>query len=199
MHFPMVCLAGRVRLAAAMCCLVAVAATARSSPAQTTFTAYQGWELYEFVQEANQTPGFNGTINLAGGGPFIVYSQMFVGLSGSNTQGLNLVINGNGATIDMSQANGGAADRAFFIASGNVTISNLTIANGQAVGGAGGPGAGGGAGLGGGLFVATSTAIPGITNAATNVTLNNVWFTNNAATGGAGAAAHNSYDNSMPW
>ena len=199
MHFPMVCLSGRVRLAAAMCCLVAVAATARSSPAQTTFTAYQGWELYEFVQEANQTPGFNGTINLAGGGPFIVYSQMFVGLSGSNTQGLNLVINGNGATIDMSQANGGAADRAFFIASGNVTISNLTIANGQAVGGAGGPGAGGGAGLGGGLFVATSTAIPGITNAATNVTLNNVWFTNNAATGGAGAAAHNSYDNSMPW
>jgi len=85
--------------------------TARPARAQTTFTAYQGWELYEFIQEANQTPGFNGTINLAGGGPFIVYSQMFVGLSGSNTQGLNLAINGNGATIDMSQANGGAGDR----------------------------------------------------------------------------------------
>lgn len=200
MHFLLACLSGRIRLVSAMCCLVVLAVgTARPAHAQTTFTAFQGWELYAFIQEANQTPGFNGTINLAGGGPFIVYSQMFVGLSGSNTQGLNLVINGNGATIDMSQANGGAADRAFFIASGNVTINNLTIANGRAVGGAGGPGAGGGAGLGAGIFVANSAAIPGIPTAATNVTLNDVWFTNNAATGGAGAAAHNSYDNSMPW
>jgi hypothetical protein len=200
MHFPLASLSGRIRLAAAIFCLVTWAVgTVRPAQAQTTYNAYEGWQLYTFIQEANQTPGFNGTINLEGGGPFTVYSQMFVGLSGSNTQGRNLVINGNGATIDMSQANGGAADRAFFIASGNVTINNLTIANGRAVGGVGGPGAGGGAGLGAGIFVANSAAIPGIPTAATNVTLNNVWLTNNAAIGGAGAAAHNAYDNSMPW
>ena len=141
MHFPTVWVSSRVRLAAAVCCIVAVTVgTARLAHAQTTFTAYQGWELYDFINEANQTPGFNGTINLAGGGPFIVYSQMFVGLSGSNTQGLNLVINGNGATIDMSQANGGAGDRAFFVANGTVAFNALTIANGNAVGGNGGGG-----------------------------------------------------------
>jgi hypothetical protein len=85
MHFSMVCLSGRVRLLAALGCLVAGAAgIARPAHAQTKFTAFEGWELYEFIQEANQTPGINGTINLVVGGPFIVYSQMFAGLSGSS-------------------------------------------------------------------------------------------------------------------
>jgi hypothetical protein len=186
-------------LAACVCLVTLGGGISRPAHAQTTFTAYQGWELFDFIQEANQTPGFNGTINLAGGGPFIVYSQMFVGLSGSNTQGLNLVINGNGATIDMSQANGNAGDRAFFIVNGNVTISNLTIANGRTVGGAGAGGGGGGAGLGGAIFVANSSFIPGIPAAATNVVLDNVWFTNNTAIGGVGGAGHDSDSGLMPW
>ncbi len=42
----------------------------------------------------------------------------------------NVVINGGGYTLDMNNA-----DRAFFIAGGNVAINNLTIQNGLAQGG----------------------------------------------------------------
>lgn len=111
--------------------------------------------------------------------------QLVIGLASANTQGLTIL--GNGATIDM-----GGSDRAFFIASGAVTIANLTIANGTARGGNGADGGGGGAGLGGAIFVANSSSVA---NGAANdnltlptaVTLTNVAFTSNQAIGGAGA------------
>ncbi len=103
-----------------------------------------------------------------------------------------VVIDGGGFTIDMNNS-----DRAFFIAGGNVSISNLTIQNGRAAGGSGGLGGGGGAGLGGGIFVANGTytgwttdlnpqpiiAAQGVSVPA--VTLSGVSFVNNTAVGGS--------------
>ncbi len=66
----------------------------------------------------------------------------------------NVTIAGNGNVIDMNNT-----DRAFFIVGGNVSISNLTIQNGNATGGNGADMAGGGAGLGGAIFVANGSAI----------------------------------------
>ncbi|WP_163156010.1 autotransporter-associated beta strand repeat-containing protein [Bradyrhizobium uaiense] len=97
----------------------------------------------------------------------------------------------NNVTIDGSGSSGlvisgGNANRVFFVLSGTVAISNLTIANGSAQGGAGGassaaPG-GGGLGAGGAIFVNAGST-----------TVSNVTFSNNTATGGAagGAVAHN--------
>jgi hypothetical protein len=86
----------------------------------------------------------------------------------------NLTITGNNHTVD-----GDNAYRVFWVESGTVDFSNLTIANGLAQGGAGGGSSngngGGGAGLGGGLFVNGGT-----------VSLDTVTFSNNAAVGGAG-------------
>ncbi|MFY8216619.1 MAG: hypothetical protein ACOVMP_08460, partial [Chthoniobacterales bacterium] len=65
------------------------------------------------------------TINFVTSGTIQPTAQMIIGLSAANTSGL--VINGNGTTIDMSQANGGAGDRAFFVAAGTVAFNNLTI------------------------------------------------------------------------
>jgi hypothetical protein len=129
------------------------------------------------------------TINFATSGTIQPSAQMVIGLAAANTSGL--VINGNGVTIDMSQANGGAGDRAFFVADGTVAFNNLTIANGNAVGGNGGGGAGGGAGLGGALFVANSGSIPGIPQLPTSVTLSGVQFSNNRAAGGVGGVNTN--------
>ena len=85
-----------------------------------------------------------------------------------------LTINGGNATLSgNNQFNG------LFIYSGTVNVSNLTISNAVAQGGAGGTGAGtgggggGGAGLGGGLFVASGGA----------VMLSNVSFREDAARG----------------
>jgi plastocyanin len=97
--------------------------------------------------------------------------------------GVTLVINGGGETL-----NGQGNQRGFFVYSGTVDISGLTIANADAVGGGGGGGVaggggGGGAGLGGGLFVAgtaNGASAPGV------VTLSGVTFVSDAATGGAG-------------
>lgn len=98
----------------------------------------------------------------------------------------NLNIVGGGFTLDMNNA-----DRAFFIAGGNVSIANLTIQNGNATGGAGGNGGGGGAGLGGAIFVGSGTysAWDGSAGAAglsaPAVTLSGVSFQNNQAVGGS--------------
>jgi hypothetical protein len=81
---------------------------------------------------------------------------------------------GNGYTIDGNNSN-----RVFFVNSGTVSFSNLTIQNGLAQGGNGGngdSGGGGAAGMGGGLFI----------NDGSNVTVTNVTFHNNQAIGGDG-------------
>ena len=95
-------------------------------------------------------------------------------------------------TTDMAIAGPGAANltisgndlyRVFFVTNGaTVSISDLTIAHGKSVGGAGGAGltraGGGAAGVGAGLLVNSGT-----------VALTGVTFDSNSVTGGAGGAA----------
>jgi len=96
----------------------------------------------------------------------------------------NIVINGGGFSVSGDVNNNGTNDngdvRPFFIKSGGVTLSNLTITGGRAQGGNGFGGGGGAAGMGGGLFISDGT-----------VTLSNVKFTNNSAIGGNGGNSNN--------
>ncbi len=96
--------------------------------------------------------------------------QLFVAL-GSST---HLVIDGAEHVLNMS-----AIDRAFYVAQGNVTFTNLTIDNGYAKGGDGGSGGGGGMGAGGAIYIANR-------GDSTAVTLSNVRFIYNVAEGGNG-------------
>ncbi len=111
----------------------------------------------------------------------------------------NVVINGGGYTLDMNNA-----DRAFFIAGGNVTINDLTISNGLAQGGDGAYfGGGGGAGLGGAIFVGSGTYLAWDGSKAASgisvpvVALNGVSFAGNSATGGDGG--NGSVGGMSPW
>jgi Domain of unknown function (DUF4347) len=71
---------------------------------------------------------------------------------------------------------GASTYRGFFVDSGTISISNLTIKNAVAKGGDGGSGGGGGAaGMGGALFIKSGT-----------VTVNNVTFDHDTAVGGNG-------------
>ncbi|GMO95054.1 autotransporter domain-containing protein [Bradyrhizobium sp. TM239] len=124
--------------------------------------------------------------------PVTINIQTDVTLAGPLSPIFNsLTINGNGHTID-----GGGTQRIFFVGvdtetktgaavvgsvvaqTQNVSISNVTLANGLAQGGAAGAAGGGGMGAGGALFV----------NQSANVSLSGVSFSNNRAIGGAGAA-----------
>ncbi len=99
--------------------------------------------------------------------------------------GTSLTIDGGSHTID-----GDGLFRGLFVNSGSLTLSNLTVADTVARGGAGGAGyygGGGGAGLGGGLFVAGLNVVNGVTvSTGGAVTLNNVSFSGDAAVGGNG-------------
>ncbi len=147
---------------------------------------------------ATGTTGAAGTLSYAlayanaQSSPVTINIETSVTLSGALSPIFNSVtINGNGNTIS-----GGGTERIFFIGvdhatqtsaavagsivaqTQNVAISNLTLANAVARGGAGGDGGGGGMGAGGALFV----------NQSANVTLTGVSFNNNSAVGGAGVA-----------
>lgn len=155
----------------------------------STFLATNGSQLALAITAANAMPVAS-TVILGSNAVIQPSSQQFISLNASNTGGLT--IQGNGARVDMSQANGGAGDRAFFVASGKVTFTNMTIANGMATGGNGVSGGGGGAGLGGAIFVANmpQQGVAGYSQAA-NVTLANVNFTNNRTVGGNGVSSGN--------
>ncbi|WP_048862396.1 hypothetical protein, partial [Acidisphaera rubrifaciens] len=112
-----------------------------------------------------------------------------IALDGAQLTALNIAsdvtldINGGGYTID-----GGGTQRGLFVYAGSVDVSDLTIADTKALGGAGGSGnsnsgggGGGGAGLGGGLFIGSNVA-----GDAGDVTLTGVTFSGDAATGGNG-------------
>jgi Hint domain len=119
------------------------------------------------------------------------------GLTGASalalTTELEAINLGSGDTLDIvgsgDTINGEGSQRGFFVYSGTVDISDLTIADTTATGGAGGngrfTGSGGGAGLGGGLFIAS----------AGTVTLNGVAFTADTAVGGAGGSQVGTDDN----
>ena len=119
-------------------CLVASVSAFGTARGQSSSVTTAG-DLAAAIQTANTWAGAGPyTINFVTTGTIQPTAQMVIGLALSNTSGL--VINGNGVTIDMSQANGGAGDRAFFVANGTVAFNALTIANGNAVGGNGGSG-----------------------------------------------------------
>ncbi len=84
--------------------------------------------------------------------------------------GGTLAVEGGGHTLD-----GGGVHRGLFAYAGSITVSDLAIADAQALGGAGYGGGGSGAGLGGGLFVASGAS----------VSLDGVSFRNDSAVGGA--------------
>jgi autotransporter-associated beta strand protein len=144
--------------------------------------------LFDAIAAANASTGATFLIQIEPGLTIQPSAQLVIAPSaGAQLNNAVLTISGGGSTIDMSQANAGAGDRAFFIAGGNVVINDLTIANGNAQGGVGTDGGGGGAGLGGAIFVANGAAITGanVTVPAV-VTLAGVNFTNNTAIGGNG-------------
>jgi len=145
-----------------------------------------------FVVNSNADDGNPGTLrwaigqaNSAGAGTQTISIQ----LAGSQTISLasdlpildnsagSIVIENGGSqqvTIDGQDAN-----QVFFVAAGNVSISDLAIINGASQGGTGGGGQGGGGGglgAGGALFV----------NSGASVVIENVQFDGNSATGGTG-------------
>src|SRR4029079_4268231 len=100
--------------------------------------------------------------------------------------GDTLAINGLGHTID-GAVNGVATYSGFYLRSGSVTLSDLTIQNTVQRGGNGtgephtmAGGGGGGLGAGGGLFV----------GAGASATLDNVYFTGDQAIGGNGGTGY---------
>ena len=104
----------------------------------------------------NHTINITGNFALAGPVPPIVVNA-----------GQTVAVVGGGNTIT------GAGNRPFFVQSGDVTISNVSITGAAANGG---DGSGGGLGAGGAIFV----------DSGANVTIDNVNFTNSSATGGNG-------------
>ena len=89
----------------------------------------------------------------------------------------NVTLQGPGAGL--LTISGGNATRIFFIASGNVTISGVTLANGFAMGGYGSGGGGGAAGMGGAIFLNGGS-----------LTLSGVSMSSNQARGGIGGATN---------
>src|SRR5262249_31426907 len=135
-------------------------------------------DLRNAIFQADQTPGTQNVIDLTGVRGTITLEAMLPPLFTTGSGSLS--IEGPGA--GQLTVSGNHQFRPFFIAQGSVSLSGLTIANGKAQGGAGGPAhaaGGGGAGLGGGLLI-DGTAGP------TTVTLSNLVFTGDQAMGGAG-------------
>jgi autotransporter-associated beta strand protein len=150
------------------------------APGQQTFdvTNSESWASAIAEAAVDSSNGHTDTINI---------ENSFIG-SVQQVVNADVIINGNGNTINMQ-----GLDRALFIAGGTVSISNLTVANGNATGGAAAAGGGGGAGLGGGIFVGggsydTANGSGPVLLNSPNVTLTDVSFTGNQAIGGSGGS-----------
>ncbi|MEK0188461.1 DUF4347 domain-containing protein, partial [Microcoleus anatoxicus] len=128
------------------------------------------------ILQANNSVGVDDTITLATN----------VRLTGTPNQLINsnIAFIGGGFTVSGDVNNNGTNDagdvRPFFVLSGTVSFSDMSIAGGRAQGGNGSTatsgGGGGAAGMGGALFVYNG-----------NVTINNVTFSTNQAIGGSSA------------
>jgi fibronectin-binding autotransporter adhesin len=145
-----------------------------------------------FTVNSNADDGSPGTLrwaigqaNAAGAGTQTISIQLAGGQSitlGSDLPILNnasgtIAIENPGAQI--VTIDGQDSHQVFFVAAGNVSISDLAIINGASQGGTGGVGMGGGGGAlgaGGALFV----------NAGATVVIEDVQFDGNSATGGTG-------------
>jgi uncharacterized protein with beta-barrel porin domain len=127
------------------------------------------------ITQANANPGSTINFAVSGGGTITLASDL-------PTIEANVTINGQ-SNVTVSGAN---SFRIFFVDQGNVSVSNLTVANGVAHGGNGGAGTaggGGGLGAGGALFV----------NQGANVSLHGVAFQSNQAVGGAGGTGNSNH------
>jgi hypothetical protein len=136
-------------------------------------------DLNAAITMADEDPANTGTITIS------LATNADIALGGTALLAINLKTGntldfvGNGGTID-----GGGTERGLFVYAGTVTISDLTLLDTAAKGGAGAGGGGGGAGLGGGLFVAGPTQGA----AGGTVTFDDVAFTGDSATGGNGSS-----------
>ncbi len=143
-------------------------------------------EFQNAITTANAaTSGTSYTINLTADINAATASSVtnFISLQ----DGVNLVINGNNHTMDVAPTDTNLRDRAFVVAGGNVTFSDLSITNGYAKGGDGVNYSGAGMGAGGAILVLNGPGISGSNiTTQTQVTLSNVSFSNNTAIGGNG-------------
>ncbi|MCE9530798.1 MAG: autotransporter domain-containing protein, partial [Planctomycetes bacterium] len=135
----------------------------------TTLADSGAGSLRNAIDQSNLTGGSN-TITFSTNGAIVLMTP----LAPINN---NLTITGPGAGV--LTINGNNANRIFYVESGTVSISQINLLNGSALGGNGGTGGGGGGGglgAGGALFV----------NTGANVTISNVTFNNSRAIGGTG-------------
>jgi autotransporter-associated beta strand protein len=167
-------------LVAIACMLASATAAAADNTFTVTSTADNGsvGTLRWAISQANSAGAGTQTItfSLPGSSTITLGSALPTLNNASGT----IAIDGPGSSgVTIS---GDSTNRVFFVQSGDVTISDLTIINGAAKGGDGGAdplnSGGGGLGAGGALFV----------NQGANVTVQNVAFDTNSATGGNGGS-----------
>ena len=141
----------------------------KATQAQTIINVASGSDLVNALTTVDNNPSTNYRINFTQS----VTLDSTTTLPAINTSA-NLTITGNNKTLD-----GGGVQRGFFVYAGSVGISDLTIANAQALGGTGGHGGatgGGGLGAGGAIFVASSGTL----------TASNLHLVTNTSMGGNG-------------
>jgi fibronectin-binding autotransporter adhesin len=160
----------RFVLAALLCSVVAIARAQPGVFSVTTASGTGAGSLFSAIQQADAF-GNGATINIQSG-----LGTINVGQLPDITVGMT-INGGSGNALSGQNQN-----RIFFVnaPSQSVQISNLTLANGLAQGGAGGIGGGtggGGAGLGGAVFINAGA-----------VNFSSVAFANNAVKGGNGGA-----------
>jgi hypothetical protein len=127
------------------------------------------------IEEANSMAGFDEiTFSYRG---IIVLTKMLPPLNSDMT------IQGNGVTSLTISGNNDV--RIFYAKNGTITINDLTLANGMALGGSGSDGGGGGMGAGGALLMHEGKT------GTLDLHVNNVVFDNNQAKGGDGGVSGN--------
>ena len=129
-------------------------------------------DLQTAVATANSNPDLSNTIQLSSPGTVSVASTLVLNSASAKTLTIE------GPSFGALVIDGQNSNRLFFVTQGTVTLRNLTLANGTAIGGDGGDGnegGGGGLGAGGAIFAAAGT-----------LNLENVSFSGNSATGGTG-------------
>jgi hypothetical protein len=129
-----------------------------------SYTAGTVTDLINDISDANLHPGSN-MITLVANTTFTLTAVDNTNTTDGSGNGLpviaandNLTIQGNGDTIARSTASGTPAFRLLDVAAGaSLTLTNLTLANGQVVGDNGGPAFGGGIYTSGSLTLTSAT------------------------------------------
>lgn len=181
---------------AALLAVASLPSATRHIGAQT-FTPTTTAELVNAIQTATTTPGSH-TINLAAGRVYTVgvANNGIVAEGSANgfpiiTNGTDLTITGNGATIARDATSGTPAFRFFAVSGGTLRLRDLTLRDGLIRGKSGAnagptaPGGDGGVGHGGAIYNSGTLDLRGVT------------LTANAATGGVGGMGGSSSGNTL--